>query len=75
MYFLCHGYQKRQPDKKNIPHIQATAFVIASAPVVQNPHEDQAAQLLHMGEGRQTKSSLCIFFGTWSDSESPKDPG
>jgi hypothetical protein len=35
-------------QKMNISHIQATAFGIAPAPVVQDPHEDQAAHLLHM---------------------------
>ena len=29
-------------------HIQATAFGIASAPVVQGPHEDQAVHSLHV---------------------------
>ncbi|KRY63881.1 hypothetical protein T11_3708 [Trichinella zimbabwensis] len=29
-------------------HVHETAFGIALAPVVQDPHEDQAAHLLHI---------------------------
>jgi hypothetical protein len=36
--------------KEHIPltHLQATAFGIAPASVVQDPHEDQTVSLLHM---------------------------
>ena len=36
------------PDLKNISHIEATAFKTAPIPVVQDPHEEQVAHLLHM---------------------------
>jgi len=51
---LSHGGQTRQPSWRNIFHIQTRAFGIASAPVVQDPYEDQAAHL-HMNRETQVQ--------------------
>ena len=48
---------------ENISHVQTAAFGIASTPVVQDPHEGQAAHLLHMFGW--PRSSPCMFFVWW----------
>jgi hypothetical protein len=60
---LPYWGQTRQPSRKNKSHRKATAFEIAPAPVVWDPHEDQAAHL-YISPGRPS-SRTCMLFGTW----------
>jgi hypothetical protein len=66
-----------RPDKaaqleEQIPHI-GNSFWDSPAPVVQDPHEDQTAHLLHMC-GILGPAWICSLVGG-SVSESPKGPG
>ena len=51
----------------------STTFKIAPFPVVQDPHDDQVACLLHMS--REASVQLRYVLCDVSGSESPKDPG
>lgn len=55
----------------NISPTQAGAFVIASIPAVEDPHQSQAA-LLHMWEGLGPARVSVCFLVDGSDTESPR---
>ena len=66
-----------RPDKaaqleEHIP-LTGNSFWDSSAPIVQDPHEDQTVLLLPMWGGLGP-AHVCSFVGG-SDSESPKGPG
>lgn len=61
---LCTSSPTKQPSQKNTSQGQATAFGMASNPLVQNPHEDQAVHLHVCGRPRSRTGS--------SESESPQ---